>query len=208
MCTEQVLNMSSLNPLWYHVTLEKFRLLVPNTSKAKSMKVWTEAFYEASLYTYKRNRDGFKSLYKLQHTQSNKQILQITNLMIDNEWEILQFVLCVTKCDNWLVMPATVRSCLIMKCLWIVGVNQYKSIFHCQSFDQEKLNCVFPLMLWLFCLDMAGWPRCESINHVFGGQNLSLFSLFLLLALMVNEYHWDKSSTKRASPAITSNSRV
>lgn len=35
----QVLNMSSLNPLWYHVTLEKFRLLEPNTTKAKSMKV-------------------------------------------------------------------------------------------------------------------------------------------------------------------------
>jgi len=44
MCTVQVLNMSSLNLFWYRVTLEKFRLLVPNTTKAKSMKVWTAAF--------------------------------------------------------------------------------------------------------------------------------------------------------------------
>ncbi len=79
---------------------------------------------------------------------------------------------------------------IIMKCLWIVQANQWKSIFRCHSFDQ-KLNCIFSItahaVVILFGY-MAGWPWSESINHVFGGQKLYFLSLSLPAAGINGEW--------------------
>ncbi len=103
-------------------------------------------------------------------------LLQITiwsSTWTDNEWEqyyIVYYRFQSVKSD-WICFQ------IIMKCLWIVQANQWKSIFRCHSFDQEKLNCIFSItahaVVILFGY-MVGWPWSESINHVFGGQKLSL----------------------------------
>lgn len=128
MCTVQVLNMSSLNPLWYHVTLEKFRLLVPNTTKAKSMKVWTVAFYEASSITLYIKETEMGSNHS--SVQTINQILKITNLMIDNEWE--QNLVC-----NVILINITV--CIVCHKVWqLIG-----NACHCQimSNNEMPLDC-------------------------------------------------------------------
>ncbi len=121
---------------------------------------------------------------------------------------ILYCILQVSKCEIWLDMLSDNNEMPLDCAGESMKINLSLSLIWSETklhFLHHRPCCGY--FVWIHGRVTLEWIDQSCVWWTEALLSLSL-SLFLLLALMVNELHWDKSSIKTGFPCITSNNRV